>query len=124
MLIRLRRDGMLNVTGFMSDQKPSHGDPALPLMFLNRPTAFITGIGKRAVRTTVISNNNPANRGIGRGNDLGEKLFQFGRGHVAGLGQGALPVYGSESRHGCTDGRTIRHAPEAQNTSAGVSYCP
>lgn len=27
----------------MSDQKPSHGDPTLPLMFLNQPTAFITG---------------------------------------------------------------------------------
>jgi len=49
-LIRLRRDGMLNVTGFMSDQKPSHGDPALPLMFLNRPTAFITGTEELARR--------------------------------------------------------------------------
>ncbi len=45
-LIRLRRDGMLNVTGFMSDQKPSHGDPALPLMFLNRPTAFSNRHGR------------------------------------------------------------------------------
>lgn len=49
-LIRLRRDGILNVTGFMSDQKPSHGDPALPLMFLNRPTAFITGTEELARR--------------------------------------------------------------------------
>ena len=50
-LIRLRRDGMLNVTGFMSDQKPSHGDTCfLPLMFLNRPTAFITGTEELARR--------------------------------------------------------------------------
>lgn len=42
-LLQFRRDGFRIVTGFMSDQKPSHGDPTLPLMFLNRPTAFITG---------------------------------------------------------------------------------
>lgn len=42
-LIRLRHEGKPNITGFMSDQKPSHGDPTLPLMFLNRPTAMITG---------------------------------------------------------------------------------
>ncbi len=42
-LLQFRRDGFRSVTGFMSDQKPSHGDPTLPLMFLNRPTAFITG---------------------------------------------------------------------------------
>lgn len=42
-LLRLRRDGRVSITGFMSDQKPSHGDPTLPLMFLNRPTAMITG---------------------------------------------------------------------------------
>lgn len=42
-LMRLRRDGMLSVTGFMSDQKPSHGDPTVKTMFLNRPTAFISG---------------------------------------------------------------------------------
>lgn len=42
-LIRLRREGIGSVTGFMSDQKPSHGDPAEPIMFLNRPTAFISG---------------------------------------------------------------------------------
>lgn len=49
-LIRLRRGGVLNVTGFMSDQKPSHGDPTLPVMFLNRPTAFITGTEELARR--------------------------------------------------------------------------
>jgi len=42
-LLMLRRSGRLTVTGFMSDQKPSHGDPTLPLIFLGRPTAFITG---------------------------------------------------------------------------------
>lgn len=42
-LIRLRRDGHRFITGFMSDQKPSHGDPTQVLMFLNHPTAMITG---------------------------------------------------------------------------------
>lgn len=42
-LIRFRREGIVTVTGFMSDQKPSHGDPTVPLMFLNQPTAFISG---------------------------------------------------------------------------------
>lgn len=42
-LLLLRRQNIVSVTGFMSDQKPSHGDPTVPLMFLNRPTAFISG---------------------------------------------------------------------------------
>lgn len=42
-LIMLRRRGIPSMTGFMSDQKPSHGDPTLPLLFLGRPTAMITG---------------------------------------------------------------------------------
>ena len=42
-LISLAREGKTTVTGFMSDQKPSHGDPTVPLRFLNRPTAFISG---------------------------------------------------------------------------------
>lgn len=42
-LFKLSREGVYTVTGFMSDQKPSHGDPTVPLMFLNRPTAFISG---------------------------------------------------------------------------------
>ena len=49
-LIALRRDGFVTVTGFMSDQKPSHGDPTLPLLFLGRPTAFITGTEELARR--------------------------------------------------------------------------
>lgn len=42
-LIRLRREGTASVTGFMSDQKPSHGDPTHPAVFLGRETAFISG---------------------------------------------------------------------------------
>jgi len=42
-LIRLKRDGILTCTGFMSDQKPSHGDRLHVVKFLNQPTAVITG---------------------------------------------------------------------------------
>lgn len=42
-IIKLRREGKLSVTGFMSDQKPSHGDATVVTRFLNRPTAFISG---------------------------------------------------------------------------------
>lgn len=42
-LVHLKRDNVLTVTGFMSDQKPSHNDPTVVTMFLNRPTAFISG---------------------------------------------------------------------------------
>lgn len=42
-LIRLRRDGIVSVTGFMSDQKPSHGDPTVVTTLLGRPTAMISG---------------------------------------------------------------------------------
>ena len=43
-LVRMvRLDGYQTVTGFMSDQKPSHGDPVFELMFLGRPTLVITG---------------------------------------------------------------------------------
>ncbi len=38
-----KKSGAQSVTGFMSDQKPSHGDPTVPLRFLGRPTAFISG---------------------------------------------------------------------------------
>ncbi len=49
-LLTYRRDGILTVTGFMSDQKPSHGDPTYVTEFLHRPTAMITGtetLGRR-----------------------------------------------------------------------------
>ncbi|MDE6854102.1 MAG: lysophospholipid acyltransferase family protein [Muribaculaceae bacterium] len=42
-LIRMKKDGVVSVTGFMSDQKPSHGDPTVVTTFLGRPTAFISG---------------------------------------------------------------------------------
>lgn len=42
-LLRWKRTGARSATGFMSDQKPSHGDHAVPVTFLGRPTAFISG---------------------------------------------------------------------------------
>lgn len=42
-LMRYRKRGIPTITGFMSDQKPSHGDPGHITRFLNHPTAFITG---------------------------------------------------------------------------------
>lgn len=42
-LLRARRDGITTMTGFMSDQKPSHNDTLHVVSFLNHPTAFITG---------------------------------------------------------------------------------
>lgn len=42
-LLRYKKRGMPTVTGFMSDQKPSHGDPVHIVRFLNHPTAVITG---------------------------------------------------------------------------------
>ncbi len=42
-LIKLRRSSLPVITGFMSDQKPSHNDEIYALKFLNRPTAVITG---------------------------------------------------------------------------------
>lgn len=42
-LLRIRRDGKQSITGFMSDQHPSHGDPGHVTTLLNHPTAMITG---------------------------------------------------------------------------------
>lgn len=42
-LMRYRRRGIPTVTGFMSDQKPSHGDQGHRVNFLHHPTLFITG---------------------------------------------------------------------------------
>ena len=42
-LMRYARRGVPTVTGFMSDQKPSHGDEGYVCEFLNHPTAMITG---------------------------------------------------------------------------------
>lgn len=41
--IEMRRQGIVSVTGFMSDQHPSHGDPGLATVFLGQPTRMITG---------------------------------------------------------------------------------
>lgn len=42
-LIREKRTGLPAMVGFMSDQKPSHGDTIHIVRFLNHPTAVITG---------------------------------------------------------------------------------
>lgn len=42
-LLRYKKRCIPTVTGFMSDQKPSHGDSVHILKFLNHPTAVITG---------------------------------------------------------------------------------
>ena len=42
-LLRFRKKGIPTITGFMSDQKPSHGDEGHIVNFLNHPTAMITG---------------------------------------------------------------------------------
>lgn len=49
-LVTFHRKGELTVTGFMSDQKPSHGDPVHVIEFLRRPTAVITGTAVLACR--------------------------------------------------------------------------
>ena len=50
-LLRFRRDGKVWVTGFMSDQHPSAGDPGHLMTFLNHPTAMISGTETVARRT-------------------------------------------------------------------------
>lgn len=42
-LVKMRRDEVTTITGFMSDQKPSHGDTSYIVKFLNHPSAVITG---------------------------------------------------------------------------------
>ena len=42
-LIKEKRTGLPAMVGFMSDQKPSHGDTIHVVSFLNHPTAVITG---------------------------------------------------------------------------------
>lgn len=42
-LLQSRKDGRLSLTGFMSDQKPSHGDPEHIIDFLGQKTRVITG---------------------------------------------------------------------------------
>jgi len=45
-----KRRGVISVTGFMSDQKPSAGDDVHVVEFLNHPTAVITGTEQLARR--------------------------------------------------------------------------
>lgn len=47
-LFNFKRHNIITVTGFMSDQKPSHGDPTEITMFLNHPTAIIAGTERLA----------------------------------------------------------------------------
>ena len=42
-MLQSRKDGRLSLTGFMSDQKPSHGDPEHIIEFLGQKTRVITG---------------------------------------------------------------------------------
>ncbi len=42
-LVRLKRDNIPSMIGFLSDQKPSAGDTSHVVTFLNHPTAVITG---------------------------------------------------------------------------------
>lgn len=49
-LMRYRRQGIPTMTGFMSDQKPSHGDIIHVVNFLHHPTAVITGTETAARR--------------------------------------------------------------------------
>lgn len=49
-LMRYKKRGMPTITGFMSDQKPSHGDPVHVVRFLCHPTAVITGTETAARR--------------------------------------------------------------------------
>lgn len=42
-LLRMRRDHIVSITGFMSDQHPSHGDPGHLTTLLGRPTLMISG---------------------------------------------------------------------------------
>lgn len=49
-LLKIKHAGRYSVTGFMSDQKPSHLDPVYVIKFLGRPTPVITGTEQLARR--------------------------------------------------------------------------
>ena len=42
-LLMLRKSDTMSITGFMSDQHPSHGDPGYITTLMGHPTAIITG---------------------------------------------------------------------------------
>ena len=54
--ITLHREKRIFVVGFMSDQKPSHGDPVRIVSFFGRPTAVISGTESiaRRLNTAVV----------------------------------------------------------------------
>ena len=59
-LLRLRRDGKLSITGFMSDQHPSPNESDHVIRFLNHDTAIITGSELLARKLVQIAGPHPA----------------------------------------------------------------
>lgn len=49
-LMTMKRDGTVSITGFMSDQHPSHGDPGYITTLMGIPTAIISGTESLARR--------------------------------------------------------------------------
>lgn len=65
-LMRYTRRGVATITGFMSDQKPSHGDEGHYENFLHHPTMFITGtetVARRLDAAVVYFDMNKISRG-------------------------------------------------------------
>ena len=65
-LVRYTRRGIATITGFMSDQKPSHGDEGHYENFLHHPTIFITGtetVARRLDAAVVYFDMNKISRG-------------------------------------------------------------
>ena len=65
-LMRYTRRGVATITGFMSDQKPSHGDDGHYENFLHHPTMFITGtetVARRLDAAVVYFDMNKISRG-------------------------------------------------------------
>lgn len=49
-LVTWRKEGQLSITGFLSDQKPSHAGTTIEVNFFGRPTPFIAGTEELAVK--------------------------------------------------------------------------
>lgn len=103
-LLTMRRDGYLSVTGFMSDQKPSHGDPAFVTEFLHQPTAFITGTETLARRLSMAA--------------VYWDMRKVSRGHysirvrVIGTDLASMPPMGVTARYAEMLQETIEHQPD------------
>lgn len=97
-LLRLRRDNTLSVTGFMSDQKPSHGDPTHVVEFLHHPTAMITGTETLA-------------RKLGMGVVYWD-MYKLGRGHYKIKVRHMSDDASAEAPHALTE----KYASMLQNT--------